>query len=627
MLLLGWVFLVLALAEPRWGYEEKKMVSHGRDLIIAIDTSHSMLATDVVPTRLARAQLLGQDLLDLLPGDRVGMIAFAGNAFLQAPMTLDHSAVAASIAELDTMLIPKGGTDICDAIRTAEVAFGKGEGSSRAFIIITDGEDLEGNAVAEAKSAAAQGIRIFTIGIGSAAGSLLPIKNEHGGVDFVRDEHDKPVLSKLDEPRLKEIAQVTGGLYEPLSPQAAQRVVEQGILPLEAHATGEMSARRPIERYLFPASLALLCLVLSILLKDGKKLSSFWRQGGGVIKKTTLLLLVGTAVLHATPGIKEYERGDYEAALQRFEQRLNTLPSSPQVRFDAGTAAYKHGDYQKAADYFTAAMTSSDLKLQEDATYNLANTLVRSGEQQQDPETKLSHWKNALQHYDTVLKQDPHNKNAKENRALVEKLIEKLKQEEKKPPQKQQNQHQNQQQNQSQSQSQQQPQQGEQPERKQQQQQQPQNSQPQQASGDGSPSPTPPPSSNNPTHQQDSSAPGEEQSSPKPTPSPSPAEQPSSSPKEQQSGDNNKSSSPQQPKPTPSLSPIPSPKATEKKSGSLQEARGGEAAQTAPTEEEQPEGKGMSRRQAEGLLRSVQEEEQQVQFQQRRHSEEVIKDW
>ena len=91
-------------------------------------------------------------------------------------------------------------------------------------------------------------------------------------------------------------------------------------------------------------------------------------------------------------------------------------------------------------------MTSSDLKLQEDATYNLANTLVRSGEQQQDPETKLSHWKNALQHYDTVLKQDPHNKNAKENRALVEKLIEKLKQEEKKPPQKQQNQHQNQQQ-------------------------------------------------------------------------------------------------------------------------------------------------------------------------------------
>lgn len=269
LMLLAWGVLVIALAEPRWGYEEKKIVSRGRDVILAIDTSRSMLATDVTPTRLARAELLGQDVLDLLPGDRVGLIAFAGNAFLQAPMTLDHNAVTASLTELDTTLIPKGGTNISEAILTAENAFGKAEGTSRALIIMTDGEDLEENAVTAAKQAAAQGIKIFTIGIGSAAGSLIPIKNENGRSDFVRDERGKPVLSKLDEVRLKEIAQVAGGFYEPFSAEAARTIVEKGITPLEAGTTGEMSARRPIERYEVPTEIALLLLVLFILLRDG----------------------------------------------------------------------------------------------------------------------------------------------------------------------------------------------------------------------------------------------------------------------------------------------------------------------------------------------------------------------
>lgn len=387
-LLLAWFFLLIALAEPRWGYEEKKIVSRGRDVMLAIDTSRSMLATDVTPTRLARAQLLGQDVLDLLPGDRVGLIAFAGSAFLQAPMTLDHNAVTASLAELDTTLIPKGGTNISEAIQTAEIAFGKGEGTSRALVIITDGEDLEEDAVETAKQAAAQGIKIFTIGIGSAAGSLIPIKNENGGTDFVRDERGKPVLSKLDEARLKEIAQVTGGFYESFSSQAARAIVEKGIIPLEAGMTGTMSARRPIERYEIPAGIALFLLVLSILLKisprtggeSDKRASLFWSLRRRKIGCWIAALLLTAFHAEATPGFQEYQQGDYEAALQSFEHRLKKIPSSPEVRFDAGTAAYKKGDYEKAADYFTSAMTASNPTLQEAATYNLANTLVRSGE-------------------------------------------------------------------------------------------------------------------------------------------------------------------------------------------------------------------------------------------------------
>ena len=126
-LLLSLALIAAALAKPRLGYVEQELKSRGRDVIIAIDTSRSMLSTDAGPTRLGRAKLISQDLLNLLKGDRVGLIAFAGSSFLQAPLTLDKGAVLASIEDLDTNTIPKGGTDIASAIRMAIAAFGKGE--------------------------------------------------------------------------------------------------------------------------------------------------------------------------------------------------------------------------------------------------------------------------------------------------------------------------------------------------------------------------------------------------------------------------------------------------------------------------------------------------------------------
>ena len=182
---------------------------------------------------------------------------------------------------------------------------------------------------AAAKQAAAEGIKIFTIGIGSAAGSLIPIKNENGGSDFVRDERGKPVLSKLDEARLKEIAQVTGGFYEPFSSQAARTIVENGIVPLEAGTTGEMSARRPIERYEIPASVALLLLVLSILLKNGKSFFPRLSKRASLLACWIGIFMLGLGRVQATPGLQEYQQGNYEAALQNFEQRLQKIPSSP----------------------------------------------------------------------------------------------------------------------------------------------------------------------------------------------------------------------------------------------------------------------------------------------------------
>jgi Ca-activated chloride channel family protein len=421
-LLLGAIALVIAgLAKPRLGYKELEIKSKGRDVIIAIDTSRSMLSTDTAPTRLGRAKLIAQDLLAYLKGDRVGLIAFAGEAFLQAPLTLDKGAVLTSLEDLDTNTIPKGGTDIASAIRMAVAAFGKGEGMSRALVLMTDGEDLEASGVEAAKEAAAAGIRIFTIGFGSPSGSLIPVRTENGRNDFVRDESGRPVTSKLDSSRLAEIAKETGGFYQAYGQDAAKAIYDKGILPLEAQETGTLGARKPIERYAWPVTAALICLTIWSLLGEGRRLRS-------AAPLLILALLCGGSIGSVSAsGLTDYREGNYQGALKDFETRLQKGAVAEEIRFDAGAAAYKAGDYKKAAGYFSEAMTSAKRKIRDDATYNLANALVRTGEAAQETEAKLADWKNALQHYETVLKSDSGNTRAKENREIVRKLIEDLK--------------------------------------------------------------------------------------------------------------------------------------------------------------------------------------------------------
>ncbi len=417
-------FLFLALAGPRFGYEEYMSESYGRDVMIAIDTSRSMQSTDVTPTRLARAKLLAQDVLALLPGDRLGLIAFAGRAFLQAPMTLDHRAISDALDELDTNIVPKGGTNIAQAIDLTIRALGKGEGSDRSLILMTDGEELQGNALQAAEKAKAQGIRIFTIGIGSPEGSFIPILNENNQHDFLRDEHGKAVLSKLDVERLEKIASLTGGFYESFGSKAAENIVQKGILPLSGGHENKQVTRRPIERYEWPLGAALLCLLLWWILGERRRSSKI-----SLMTALFCLLLLPT-LGRTTPGLSEYHHGNYGAALKTFEEELRHSHASDEVRFDAGTAAYKQGDYKKAIDYFTGAMTSSSPKIQEASTYNLANALVREGERAGDHSEKLANWKSALEHYDTVLKGNPNNKEAQENEAIVKKMMENLKKEE-----------------------------------------------------------------------------------------------------------------------------------------------------------------------------------------------------
>ena len=621
-LLLGAIALVIAgLAKPRLGYKELEIKSKGRDVIIAIDTSRSMLSTDTAPTRLGRAKLIAQDLLAYLKGDRVGLIAFAGEAFLQAPLTLDKGAVLTSLEDLDTNTIPKGGTDIASAIRMAIAAFGKGEGMSRALVLMTDGEDLEASGVEAAKEAAAAGIRIFTIGFGSPSGSLIPVRTENGRNDFVRDESGRPVTSKLDSYRLAEIAKETGGFYQAYGQDAAKAIYEKGIVPMEEQESGTLSSRKPIERYAWPVTAALICLTIWSLLGEGRR----FRSAAPLL---ILALLCGGSIGSVSAsGLTDYREGNYQGALKDFENRLQKGAAAEEIRFDAGAAAYKAGDYKKAAGYFSEAMTSLKRKIRDDATYNLANALVRTGEAAQETEAKLADWKNALQHYETVLKSDSGNTRAKENREIVRKLIEELKKKQeqqkkndkdKKKDQKDQNDKQDQKEKQDQNKDQQQ-----------------KNDQQQQGQGGKD-------------EKQDSKDGKEEskgqqgQSTPTPAPSPSPDQGKGGASKDQQKdqqsqqgqqqkADQQKGDQQKQQPANQGAKPTPAPSAPPKKEGALgggekgdkKEEQGAEAAAEA---EEGKDGK-MSPNQARALLRSLQDEEQHVLNHQNRAVEQPIRDW
>ena len=402
-----------------------------------------MLAPDVAPSRLQRAKLLAEDLIGDLGADRVGLVAFAGSAFLQAPLTLDHGAVLAALDELDTTVIPKGGTNIAAAIATAEEAFGKAEGFSRALVIISDGEELDADGIKAAKQAGTDGIRIFTVGVGSPEGSEIPL----GPGEFVRDPSGKVVQSRLDAARMKEIAEASGGFYTPLDEGAAQRLAADGIGKLAETDITTNSSRRPIERYQWPLGAAIALLVLQALVGE--------RRRRPFAIAAALWFFCMPATWAAPAGLDAYEHGDYERARQAFESRLRMEPGSPDLQLNAGAAAYRLKDYNKASEYFSRAMLAQDPALRSSAEFNLANTLFRQGEGQQDAAKKVTDWKDAITKYDAALKTRPDYTEAKENKQRVEELLKQLEQQQKqqqkkKDQQKQDKQKQDQQQDQQQ---------------------------------------------------------------------------------------------------------------------------------------------------------------------------------
>ncbi len=686
LLLCALAFAITALAQPRRGYTYDETKRKGLDLILAIDTSRSMLSNDLQPNRLERVKLAAQDLVNDLQGDRVGLIAFAGRAFLQAPLTIDYGAAVEAINDLDTTTIPEGGTNISEAISLAVNTYGKSAVGNRALIIFTDGEELSGDAVRTAKAAADAGVRIFTVGVGTPEGSLIPISGENGGTAFVKDNKGQVVKSKLDETRLREIAEATGGVYLRLEngPGTMKQLIAQGLDKMKAGEIDARLARRPIERYEWPLGAALVALVASILITDRKRLRVktsavpaisdrrriATNQGDGErpplrpsrAAVVGIFFLAASAAHGSAPGLDSYRQEKFQDAYQEFQQTLKEHPqtqASDKIQFDSGTAAYKMKDYGKALESFSQALLSKDAGLQGSSHYNLGNTLYELGETQKADDKKLTDWTNALQHYDETLKLDPQNKEAKENREFVKRKIDELKKKLEKPPptptptptpspspspksnkdeKKQDKQKENQKDQQKQSQD-------------QKQDQKKKDQKDNQGSGDQQ-KPEDKKEKQEGKNDRKDSGKGEDekqQSKPGESPSPSPGQSPSPSENSGKNPDETKQPSPtasatpgeagSSPTPSPGEgngagageSPTPSPaeSPSKKPSGEVKGANGEspkESPEPAAQAEEGKEGE-MSAKQAERLLQSMKDEEQRVQLDERKAVRPVYNDW
>ncbi len=430
LLLVVLALVIVSLARPRVGYAFDEVRRKGLDLILAVDVSRSMLSNDVAPNRLERVKLATQDLINLLQGDRVGLIAFAGHAFLQAPLTIDYDAAVDSINDLDTKSIPEGGTNISAAIQLATQTYGKSATGNRALIIFTDGEELNGDAVAAAKAAAEAGVRIFTVGVGTPSGSLIPIQGENGGTAFVKDEEGKVVKSKLDESRLREIAQATKGFYLHLEngPRTMQQLYTDGLGKMTVADINARLSRRPIERYEWPLAAAILLFALALLINDRRRRPP--RPAVVPAAVAALLLLLVRQSHAASAGLDLYKQHKYPEAYEQFQQTLKENPGTRQtdrIEFDAGAAAYKMKDYNKAMQSFSQALLSQDPHLEAASHYNLGNSLYKRGDAEKDEKKKLTDWEGALDHYTDALKAEPQNKEAKDNYDYVKKKIEELK--------------------------------------------------------------------------------------------------------------------------------------------------------------------------------------------------------
>ena len=425
LFLLAMGFLVVALAGPRLGYETIPTHRRGLDLIVVVDVSKSMLATDLPPTRLARAKLAVQDFVTQLEGDRVGLVAFAGTAFLQAPLTVDYDAVLNADNELDTEIIPRGGTNLGAAINLAVDAFGKAEAGNRAILLLSDGEPTtegeESAGLQAAQHAAETGVKIFTLGFGTPEGSLIPLGSSG---EFVRDADGKIVRTKLDESTLKAIAKAGNGFYVRFNGDAAIRtVIQQGLSQLKAGEIDTRQSRRPIERYQWPLGIGLALLTIGAFLSERRQARAPLSPGPkavptgkrAVTASVALLLVTATGFLPVANGaepspapsgddaLQLYRDKHYDDAYKAFESLAEKHPDQGSLQFNAGASAYMGKQYDEALDAFGKAMTSDNADLQAKANYNFGNTLFRRGADQKERDQKIADWKNALQHYDATL--------------------------------------------------------------------------------------------------------------------------------------------------------------------------------------------------------------------------------
>lgn len=418
-------FMLVALLKPYSGVEMREIKRKGVDLYLLVDLSESMLAEDIKPSRLVRARMEIQDFMAKAKGDRVGLIGFAGDSFVFVPLTTDREALGLFINELSTDDIPLQGTDIKGAIEKAVASFKtQSQASSKAIILMTDGEDSIGLDDSVLDDIQKLGIKVFVIGIGTAEGAPIPQRN--GG--YKNDDQGQMVLTRLNETALQELAVATGGGYvrSISSDLDLEEIYQRGIKKNFANVDFSSEQKKvPHYRFQFFLFLALIFLVLEMLTTNRKK---YWRLLFRFKKPVGVaFVILGIFLLGSQPSLAKnpysfekgnawYQKGDYPSALRQYEDLAKSHPNDAEVSYNLGNTYYQLQQYDKARTEFKKSLNAEDEEIRKQALYNLGNTEFRAKDYQA-----------ALDDYDKALKIDPHYTKAKLNYDFVKKMLEEQK--------------------------------------------------------------------------------------------------------------------------------------------------------------------------------------------------------
>ena len=269
--ILALCFLVFSLMRPQYGAKFEKISRRGHDIFIALDVSKSMMVQDIKPTRLSFAKQEVLSLINSLKGDRVGLIVFSGDAFVQSPLTVDYSAIQLFLDDIQSGSVPVPGTDIATAIKTARLAFRNAtQKSTKVLIIISDGESFENDPIESAKVAAKEGIKIFTVGLGSDTGEPIPVYGENNKLmGYKKDKSNTIILSKLNSSLLKRISDIGNGVYYGVEKRyGVMDLIYKELSSFERKQLEEKMKKSFQDQYQWFLAITFLCLLFEMIIPE-----------------------------------------------------------------------------------------------------------------------------------------------------------------------------------------------------------------------------------------------------------------------------------------------------------------------------------------------------------------------
>lgn len=463
LLALGAASLGFAAAGPRWGTLDQATESRAVNVVLALDISKSMLAQDVSPDRLERARLLARRLMREMRTDRIGLVVFAGRAYVLSPLTTDHGALDLYLDALDPDIVSQGGSSLAAALAQAsDLARGRDDtGGDRAVVLITDGEALEdeGAVLDAAQRAQRAGVRVFTVGVGTERGAPIPDIDPRTGQDrgYKREESGQIVISRLGEDLLRRVARTAEGSYFALdnAGAAGALVAELRELQRASSAGARRTTRR--EQYAWFVALALLMLALDAWLartyapvRTRTEVSDAElpparvhapRRPRPMMETAALLVLCvlvsGFGVGDLERGNRLYREGRYEEAVAAYRGALEDGEGTPELHYNLGTALLALGRYSEAERHLQLALRDVDPELRRRTYYNLGNRHLRAARENSDAQAQIQQLGAAIEAYKHALRLAPDDVDAKWNLELAQRKRDEQEQQQPDPQQQQ----------------------------------------------------------------------------------------------------------------------------------------------------------------------------------------------